>query len=70
MTAIIWTLVGLMGWLFLGATVLATMDDDSGTLLRWARGCPFGGATAVMLAWPLTVWWILHLTAVNKKPRH
>lgn len=69
MIVIIWMLIGALGWLLLGAVVLAAMDDDSEALLRWARECPFGGATTVILMWPLTVWWILHCAKRNdEKP--
>lgn len=57
---IVWLLLGIIAWLVLGAIVLATIDDENMSLLRWASECPFGGATTVMLAWPWCVWWVRH----------
>lgn len=55
---IVWLFVGFTAWIVLGAIVLSAMDDESLSLLRWAKDCPFGGAPTVMIAWPWFVWWI------------
>ena len=55
---IVWLLLGLVAWIVIGAVILSAMDDERQSLLQWAKECPAGGATAVMLAWPIVVWWI------------
>ena len=55
---IVWLLLGFIAWIVIGAAILSAMDDERQSLLQWAKECPVGGAPAVMLAWPVVVWWI------------
>ena len=55
---IAWLLLGLVAWVVIGAAILSAMDDERQSLLQWAEDCPVGGVLAVMLAWPMVVWWI------------
>ena len=52
-------LLCLLAWVLIGAAVCAWLDDERGSLLAWAEKCPFGGVSAVIMAWPLVVY--LHL---------
>ena len=48
----------LMGWFIIGCIVLAAIDDEHQSLLKWASSCPiiFGYEITVM-CWPIIVWY-------------
>ena len=46
-------------WLVIGCAVLSQLDDESGSLLLWAKQCPLGGFGGFLTLWPVVMFYFL-----------
>lgn len=55
---VVWIFLGWLAWVFLGAVVIALLDDDEGRLASHARSLPITmggvsiGTTVACMLWP------------------
>lgn len=46
---------GFALWMVLGCMILAFIDDETQSLLKWADACPLG-IGSVIVCWPIVAW--------------